>query len=102
MDDNEDHRAKMDRLRRWEADQKRAQGTQALQRAAAARKRLSGRRRDAIRRLGSVVIGLGVLMGLVHMARHLAYNPRGLEDITAGYPAAAALVVLGLVMLGTT
>lgn len=102
MDDNEDHRAKMDRLRRWEADQKRAQETQALQRAAAARKRPSGRRRDVIRRLGSVVIGLGVLMGLVHMARHLAYNPRGLEDITAGYPAAAALVVFGLVMLGTT
>ena len=101
MDDNEDHRAKMDRLRRWEAEQRRAQETQALQRAAAARKRRAGRRGRVFRRSGLVLIGLGVLVGLVHMGRHLAYNPRGLEDLTAGYPAAAVLVVLGLLLIGT-
>ena len=101
MDENEDHRAKMDRLRRWEAEQRQAQETQALQRAAAQRKGRSAARRVLVGRLGMVVIGLGVLVGLTHMLRHLAYSPRGVEDITAGYPAAAVLVVLGLVMLGT-
>ena len=100
MDENEDHRAKMDRLRRWEADQRQAQETQALQRAAAQRKGQSVARRVLISRLGTVLIGLGVLVGLTHMLRHLAYNPRGVEDITAGYPAAAVLVVLGLLMVG--
>ena len=101
MDENEDRRAKMDRLRRWEAEQRQAQETQALQRAAAQRKGRSTARRVVVSRLGMVLVGLGVLVGLTHMLRHLAYSPQGVEDITAGYPAAAVLVVLGLVLLGT-
>lgn len=102
MDENEDHRAKMDRLRRWEADQRRAQETQALQREAAGRKRTRGRRSALLSRLGMVLMGAGVIVGLIHMLRHLAYSPGGVEDITAGYPAAAVLLVLGLILLGTS
>lgn len=102
MDENEDRRAKMERLRRWEADQRRARETQALQRAAAERKRRQASKRLLVSRFGMVLIGLGMLVGLIHMLRHLARNPRGLEDITAGYPMAAVLIVLGLVLLGTS
>ena len=101
MDGNEDHRAKMERLRRWEAEQRQAQETQALQRQAAERKRRQANRSVLVSRFGMVLIGLGVIVGLIHMLRHLAANPRGLEDITAGYPTAGAIVVLGLILLGT-
>lgn len=101
MDENEDHRAKMERLRRWEADQRRAQETQALQRAAADRKRRQGSRRQFVSRLGVVLMVLGGLVALVHMFRHLVGSPGALEDITAGYPAAGVLAVLGLLLLGT-
>jgi len=100
VDGNDDHRAKMERLRRWEADQRRAQQTQGLQREAAQRKRRKAHRGLIVGRIGTVLIAAGVLVALTHMLRHLAYNPRGLEDVTAGYPAAAALVVVGLIMLG--
>jgi len=101
VSDNEDHRAKMDRLRRWEADQRRAEETQALQRAAAARKRTRFSGNVWVSRAGVVLMVLGGGVALVHMLRHLAASPRGLEDITAGYPAAAVVFVLGLIMVGT-
>jgi hypothetical protein len=69
VDENEDHRTKMERLRRWEADQRRPQETQALQRAAADRKRRQGSRRLLVSRLGVVLMVLGGLVGLIHTCR---------------------------------
>lgn len=100
MDANEDHRAKMERLRRWEAEQRQAQETQALQREAAQRKRGSATRRAWISRSGVVLMVLSVVLASVHMMRHLAASPRGLEDLAIGYPTAGALLVVGLILLG--
>ena len=100
MDENEDHRAKMERLRRWEADQRRAQETQALQRQAAQRKRAQVMRKVWVSRLGGVLAAMGGVVALVHVVRHLGGSPRGLEDLAVGYPTAGGLILLGLVMLG--
>ena len=100
MDANEDHRAKMDRLRRWEAEQRQAQETQASQRAAAQRNRTKTAWTRWASRFGVALMGLGLVVGVVHMARHLADNPRGLEDLAVGYPTGAALLVIGLVLVG--
>lgn len=101
MDQNEEHRAAMDRLRRWEAEQREAQRTQALQRAAAERKRRALAKPAWVSRLGPVLIGLGTIVGAVHVIRHLIAQPRGIEDLAVGYPTAAALALVGLIMLGT-
>jgi hypothetical protein len=99
VDANEDHRARIERLRRWEAEQHRARATQNDQQEAAKR-RHQARRRDWLVRLGGALMIIGVVVGLVHMLRHLAANPGAGEDLAVGYPTAAVLLVIGLVLLG--
>jgi hypothetical protein len=101
VDANEDHRARIERLRRWEAEQRRAQETQALQREAAQRKRQQTARKAWTSRVGMVLMGLGLVVGSVHLIRHLIANPRSLEDLAVGYPTAGGLLILGLILLGT-
>jgi len=96
---NEDRRARMDRLRRWEADQRRARSTQHDQTEAAERRRRA-RRGIVLVRIGVVVMVLAVLLAAVHMFRHLGANPGALEDLTVGYPAAGGLFVIGLLLWG--
>lgn len=100
MDGNEDHRAKMERLRRWEAEQRQAAETQALQRAAAERKRRQMRGRTVLSRVGAGLMVAAPVIALVHMLRHLGANPGAVEDLAFGYPTAGGLFVLGLILLG--
>lgn len=51
-------------------------------------------------RLGQVLMGIGLVMAVVHMAMHLAGNPSGWTDLTVGYPTAAVIAFAGIVLAG--
>lgn len=57
------------------------------------------RRRRAV---GWVLVGIGLVMAVVHMVAHLGrLSLVGYQDLLAGYPMAAILVVGGTVLVGS-
>lgn len=58
------------------------------------------RRHRRLVRLGQVLMGAGILVGLVHMVMHLGGSPSGWTDLTVGYPTAAVLVLAGALLAG--
>lgn len=62
------------------------------------------RRRERLRRIGFVLIGLGVALALEHAAAHLGAfgraQPPALIDLTLGWPLASVIVLVGVCMAG--
>ena len=62
------------------------------------------RRRERLRRIGFVLIGLGVALALEHAAGHLGAfgraQPPALIDLTLGWPLASVIVLVGVCMAG--
>lgn len=86
------------RDRRREA---RARETQAAQQRAEASK-LSPRAYRAHRALGWGLVGFGIVVAMSHWLTHIGtwdFASQGIEDLIAGYPMAALLVVVGAVVL---
>lgn len=56
--------------------------------------------------LGWTLVGVAVLIGVVHWVAHIGYRPvplsMGAQDLVMGYPAAALLGVVAVVILGQT
>lgn len=81
--------------------QARARQTQAAQQRAEAR-RLSPGAYRARRTIGWTLVVLGVVMGVLHWLTHIGlwdFASQGVEDLVAGYPMAALLVIGGAVVL---
>ncbi|CAN5685778.1 hypothetical protein BH18ACT17_BH18ACT17_02340 [soil metagenome] len=79
-----------------------ARATRAQQQQAEERHQLTVRQYQ-IRRLGGwVLIGAGIAVGVSHWLSHLdlwRFASDGVMDLTAGYPTAALLVVIGSIVL---
>ena len=62
------------------------------------------RRRERLRKLGFVLIALGVALALEHAAAHLGAfgraQPSALIDLTLGWPLAAVIVIIGMILAG--
>lgn len=62
------------------------------------------RRRELLRRIGFVLIALGIALALEHAAAHLGAfgraQPSALIDLTLGWPLAAVIVIVGMVLAG--
>lgn len=67
----------------------------------ARRRKYRGRTRD--RRWAAGLVGAGAVVGLQHWFEHLGVIElpldRALQDLTVGYPAAALLIVIGLMKI---
>lgn len=61
-------------------------------------------RRDRRRRvLGWLLVGVGSVMGVVHLLTHLGrWQIIGLQDLLLGYPMAAVLVLAGFMVVGSS
>lgn len=88
--------------RRDRAHEARARETQAAQEKAASVKKLSPRAYMRRRVLGWSLIALGILVLTTHLIEHLGFfsiaSP-GVEDLLAGYPMAAVLILAGVFTL---
>lgn len=62
------------------------------------------RRRERLRKIGFVLIVLGIALALEHAAAHLGAfgraQPSALIDLTLGWPLAAVIVIVGMIMAG--
>lgn len=86
--------------RRKESPQARA--TRAQQHQAEGRRQLTLRQYQMRRFGGWSLVGVGVAVGVSHWLAHLGlwrFASEGVMDITAGYPTAALLVVIGSIVL---
>jgi hypothetical protein len=79
-----------------------ARATRAHQQQAEERRQLTLRQYQMRRFGGWSVIGVGVVVGVSHWLAHLGlwrFASDGVMDLTAGYPTAALLVVVGSIVL---
>lgn len=62
------------------------------------------RRRERLRKLGFALIVVGVAIALEHAAAHLgafgSQQPSALIDLTLGWPLAAVIVIVGMILAG--
>lgn len=95
-------RSKRPSARRDKRSEARARETQAAQAKAASVKKLSPGSYLRRRILGWSLVVLGVLVLVTHLIEHLgflSFASAGVEDLVAGYPMAALLIVGGVVIL---
>ena len=79
-----------------------ARATRAQQQQAEERRQLTLRQYQMRRIGGWSLIGVGVAVGVSHWLAHLGlwrFASEGVMDLTAGYPTAALLVVVGSIVL---
>ena len=86
------------------AAERRARETKAAQASAAKKKQRSLRSIRARKVVGISLLGLAVVVAGTHFMEHLdmiRFASQGFEDLFAGYPMAAALALIGAIILGS-
>lgn len=62
------------------------------------------RRRERLRKIGFLLIAAGIALALEHAAAHLGAfgraQPSALVDLTLGWPLAAVIVIVGMILAG--
>ena len=92
----------MAKSKRRRKESPRARATRAQQHHAGERRQLTLRQYQMRRVGGWSLIWVGVAVGVSHWLAHLGlwrFASEGVMDITAGYPTAALLVVIGSIVL---
>lgn len=87
---------------RTKAQRPQARKTQTEQQRASERKQITLRQYRMRRVLGWSLVGLALVIGVSHWLAHIGawgFASQGVMDLVAGYPVAAALGVLGAIIL---
>ncbi len=66
----------------------------------AAQRRAERRKKRRLVRVGQVFMLVAVVMALSHAVMHMQARSTALLDLVAGYPMAAALAVIGAILMG--